>query len=277
LASTPELRFRADQTTAVTKARELRAQAKELRERVSQGSYDTADLGAFWALVSQAGVTLVASNTELSGRADLGTDFFASVARDRRRPKLTNFLRALSAIIEMANERLLDVDTPSVSLDIREMSDDRDWEGLFMLATSLSQLAHEEAKRIAAERPNDPDAIAKNKSIAELLELFRHGFFRLSLVLKSALGDEVQKAQIVKANKVAQEFADQVGAWWTKNSAEAVDWAIRVPAMAAGIGLLSVVGAPMAMATPIIAAMVGGKKAIDALRNKGRASRSKKE
>lgn len=36
--------------------------------------------------------------------------FFSSVVRDRRSPKLTNMLKALAAVVAVANERLADVD-----------------------------------------------------------------------------------------------------------------------------------------------------------------------
>ena len=81
-----------------------------LRSRVSKGVYDDNDLEEFWVLVDSAGLNLRASNPELSERSGLGSRFFSSVVKDRRRPKLSNMQKALTGIIEIANERLADVD-----------------------------------------------------------------------------------------------------------------------------------------------------------------------
>jgi len=86
--------------------RQLQEAAIDLRLRVSHGSCGEDELNRFWALVGNAGIVLLVSNPELSVRAGLGENFFASVVRDHRQPKLANFLRALGAIIEVADERL---------------------------------------------------------------------------------------------------------------------------------------------------------------------------
>src|SRR5688572_20257778 len=88
----PSLRLRPEQQAEIAAVRQLRNAAVNLRTRVSQGSYGDNELGEFWKLAEEAGTTMLASNSELGQRAGLGDGFFTSVSRDRRRPKLTNFL-----------------------------------------------------------------------------------------------------------------------------------------------------------------------------------------
>ena len=69
-----------------------------------------------------------------------------------------------------------------------------------------------------------------------------------------------------KAKVVVSEVANQIGQWWQKHAAEAVDWSIRMPAMAGTLALFHGVGANMWWATPIAAQMTGGDKITSLLR-----------
>lgn len=108
-------RLRAGQTREIELVTSVRVEARSLREEITGGYYDDAQLSRFWELVERSPLQLMTSNPELSQRAGLGQRFFSTVAIDRRRPKLANMLRALTAIIEVADERLADIETASGS------------------------------------------------------------------------------------------------------------------------------------------------------------------
>lgn len=106
----PVARLLSEQADEIAEVRRLRSAAVDLRTRVSQGRYGDEELRDFWGLINSAGMTMWVSNPELGKRAGLGENYFASVVRDRRRPKLANFLKATTAIVEVADELLRDVD-----------------------------------------------------------------------------------------------------------------------------------------------------------------------
>lgn len=112
-----DFRIRPDQKEHIAAATEVRLRCIKLRERVAQGSYAEDDLSEFWKLASDAPFILRSSTAQLSEKAELGSSFLSSVVRDGRRPKLANMLKALTAIIETADDRLADVD--------RKLSDDQ--------------------------------------------------------------------------------------------------------------------------------------------------------
>jgi hypothetical protein len=62
-----------------------------------------------------ASSTLHIANPELAERAGLGANFFTTIVRDKRNPKFQNFFRALTVLIEVADERLADVERDRVA------------------------------------------------------------------------------------------------------------------------------------------------------------------
>src|SRR5206468_766212 len=135
------------------------------------------ELQDFWKLMETAGRSLYIANSELADRAGLGTDYFVSVARDRRRPKIANFLKALTAIIDVSNERLSDVENTRTPSSMRSTLNEetkaprlqQDHAELLILASSLAQLARAEIARLDIELPNDPTTIEANVRQRELL------------------------------------------------------------------------------------------------------------
>jgi hypothetical protein len=89
-----------------------------LHSDAAKGSYGNEELKRFWKLTERAGMVLSASNSELDDRVGLRSGFFTAVVRDRRSPKLQNYLKVLSSIIEVANERLADVEDGRRVLDL---------------------------------------------------------------------------------------------------------------------------------------------------------------
>lgn len=268
MSKSPLVRIRPDQLHVIKKTKSLREQAIYIRGRVAGGNYDDSDLQRFYSIATSAADILNISNPELADRAGLGHSFFLTLVRDRRRPKLQNFLRALLAIIEFADERLFDVDNapkPPQRTDIKGRISE-DYEELFLLASSLAQIARAEIAKLEEERPNALDAIAINIKQRELLELFATGFDRIALALANISRSSKNEIIVRKANAVVEGVGNELNAWWNKNKVEAVDWSVRIPVLAGGIALLGLAGAPMTLATTIVATMVGGQKVVEAVK-----------
>jgi transcriptional regulator with XRE-family HTH domain len=267
-------RIHRDQKQEIEEVRAIRRDASDLRRSVSQGSYGDPELRRFHQLAEVAGLALDISNPELAERAGLGSSFFSTVARDKRRPKLANFLRALTAMIEVADERLFDIDNlPAVSdgsvsgTAVSASRIKQDHAELLPLASSLAQLARDEIEKLNSEPPNDPDTIEKYKKRRELLEIFANGFEDIANALAAFSASPYEPVLLGKANAVVAGVGNDVTAWWTGNGAEVIDWAIRLPAFVGGVAALGWAGANMAVATTAVAALVGGKKVIDAMKD----------
>lgn len=278
LAALPEpsfpTRLHPHQLHLVAKVKALRSEANALRSQVSAGSYSDPERERFYKIAQNAGLVLRISNPELAERAGLGSAFFSTLIRDRRYPKLANFLRALTAIIDVADERLFDIDREAATSGILPSSSKisqrilQDRQELLTLAQSLSQLAWEEIDKLDAERPNDPDRIASYGKQRELLELFANGFSRIAKELAAIEIDEAEPTLFNNATKAIESVGNGLNRWWKKNSEEAIDWAIRMPVITAGVAALGWAGANMTVGTTIVAALVGGKKVMKAIRKR---------
>src|ERR1700704_6487325 len=86
------LRLHPDQLHGVAKVKALRSEARDLRTQVSAGAHGDAERERLYQLAKNAGGTLQVSKHELAQRAGLGDNFFLTLIRDRRYPKLENFL-----------------------------------------------------------------------------------------------------------------------------------------------------------------------------------------
>jgi hypothetical protein len=268
-------RFRPHQAEEIRKARELRRTATELRARVSRGTYDDGDLAVFWGIVAGAGIILKASNPQLGARVGLGESFFSSVARERRRPKLTSFLRALESIIETADERLADVGPGFLGAGGGDAAPDlrlaRDREELFVLASCLAQTARSELERIDDERPNDPDAIERNQNLRNVLLLLANGFEQIAEALAALSRNPQQTVLLERATEVVRGVGKQVSRWWDENGLEVIDWSVRLPVLAGGVAMLNLAGAQMTVGTTAVAALVGGEKVLKVIaRSRGK-------
>lgn len=272
-----ETRFKPDQRSEVRLAREVCASAMHLRDRVSRyGAYDEEDLEQFWNLVSMAGYSLRASSAELGGRGGLTDHYFSSMARERRRPKLYNFLRALTAIVEIASERLSDVERTSASGNAARDDDgteriQRNVSEIQALAASLAAMAHSEIATLDDERPNDPLVIAKNEKYRELLVIFADGFERIEEALRTVSSAPNDGDVVATATRVVGAVARRIEDWWTRNGDEAIGWGMRLSFFTAGVATLGWAGANMTVGTTAVAAIVGGEKVADVLRRRGRA------
>ena len=248
----------------------FRKELAALRSVVSQGSYNTDDAGRFWRLAERANLVLHISNSELAERVGLGANFFATVVRDKRRPKLENFLRALTAMMDVANERLFEVEnTPgTTALPTSVARLQQDHAELRLLTLSLSQMAIDEITRLDAERPNDVEAIARNTKQRELLEIFAKGFDRIAEALAELAPSPSEPILLGKTNEIVKSVGIKVNAWWTQNGTEAVDWTMRLPVFVGGVAALGWAGANMVVGTTAVAAMVGGAKVLEVIRSR---------
>lgn len=92
VAQSPLIRLRGDEVDQIARVKELRREAESLRQAISsKGWYRQDEAERFWALARNASLILKMSNPELADRAGLGSGFFTSVAREKRKPKLENF------------------------------------------------------------------------------------------------------------------------------------------------------------------------------------------
>lgn len=267
-----------EQLHIVRKTKELRARTTELSSRIAKGHYTDADLEELYVLADTAPAILNITRQELAEFAGLGHNFFPTLLRDRRRPKLENFLRALVTITELASERLREVDAAEeASTKDASLRISTDYAELLLLASSLAQLAKEEIVKLEEERPNSPEAVLTNSRQQELLSIFADGFGRIAralTIVSRAPGEEIA---IRKAAHVVESVGSEINVWWAKNKQEVVDWSIRIPTMAAGIALLGVAGAPATLATTVVAAMIGGEKVVTAIKRGGAKSQRKKK
>jgi transcriptional regulator with XRE-family HTH domain len=251
--------------------RDLRSAANQLRSSVAVGSYQNEELKRFWGIVQSAGSSLRISNPDLAERAGLGNKYFSTVVRDARRPKLENLLRALTAIIDVADERISDFEKLHAGSHLgnratSKLRIDQDHEELLLLAISLAEIAKREIERRRDARPNDPAAMKRNNSELELLEIFAKGFQKIATALASLSASSYEPLLLAKAQELVTSVGNQLNTWWHRNGEDAIDWGVRVPVFGAGVALLGWAGANMTIATSAIAAIVGGSKVVEVLR-----------
>lgn len=282
----PELvfptRLHPGQLHLIAKVKKFRSEANELRTQVSAGSYGDAELGRFYRLANNARLILRASNPELAQRAGLGDSFFSTVIRDKRNPKLESFLRALTAMIDLADERLFDIDSDpaagalpiSTKISQRIRQDRAD---LLLLAQSLSQMAFDEIVKLDAERPNDPDRIESYEKQRELLQIFASGFAQIARALAALDLDLGEPAKLNKAAAAVESVGSKINRYWKKYEGETIDWAIRIPVLTAGVAALGWAGANMLVGTTALAALVGGEKVLKAISKRAAKSGRKKK
>jgi hypothetical protein len=275
-------RLHPTQLHLIAKVKKLRSDASELRTQVSAGSYGDDERERFYKLASSASTVLDISHPELAQRAELGDAFFSTLIRDRRYPKLENFLRALTAMIKTADERLYDIDhdpnasgllpvSARITQRIRQDHDD-----LLVLSQSLSQMALDEIERLNAERPNDPDRIKDYERQRELLKIFADGFARIAHALAALDVDLNHPVKLSKVVKAIESVGNGVNRWWKANEDEAIDWAVRIPVLTAGVAALGWAGANMTVGTTVVAALVGGTRVLRAISKRSSAAISKK-
>jgi hypothetical protein len=189
---------------------------------------------------------------------------------------LTNFLKALTAIIEVADERLFDIDgaqrvssggSPPDHM-VSNLRIKQDHAELLLLASSLGRMARREIENLDSERPNDPITIAKNGKQREPLLTFASGFERIAVALAALESNPNESFLLGRASAVVNSVGNQINDWWKENGAEAVNWGMRVPVFAAGVAMLGLAGANMAIATSAVAAIVGGTKVVQAMRTR---------
>jgi len=140
-----------------------------------------------------------------------------------------------------------------------------DYAELLSFAILLEKMARDEIIRLWSVRPNDPHTIDSNKKECDLLSILADGFAKISAALVE-YSKQPQPILAGKAKEIVDEVAAQLTAWWKKNAGEAIDWAVRIPTLIAGLAALGWAGADMTFATAAVSALVGGPKAIAAIK-----------
>jgi hypothetical protein len=268
-------RLRPDQAKQIEIIRDFRDRAQALRTGASHGMYSDVEIEHFLRLCDTASISLYVSNHELAERAGLGDAYFSSISRDRRRPKLTNLLKALTVFVEVADERLFDVEQSTAATRIGGTTVpsilarlEQDHAELASLAFSLSKLAASEIEELDHELPNDPEVISRNRKQRELLVILADGFKKIATALDRVGDNSSEPMHLGKAANVVTRVATQVNAWWETNKNDVMDMSVRIPAFAAGVAALGWAGANMTVATSAVAAMVGGRRLIASMAKK---------
>ena len=197
-------RISANQLPNIEETNQLRVSAAALRSKVSKGAYDEDDLKVFWELVQTAGIVLRASNPEISERSGLGSEYFSSVARDRRRPKLVNMLKSLTGIVEIANERLADVERTNTSVE-------------FLVGWISNPLRNDSklADKLQADLVQLIEQLKASNSLSEIKEIDEH--YKKSLIdllettislLKAPL---IERSLITDTGEILKKLAEKIG------------------------------------------------------------------
>ena len=268
-------RLSPDQTKEIELIKDFRSRAAALRNAASRGTYDDAHIRQFWQLCESAGLILYASNSELAQRAGLGDGYFSSIPREQRRPKLTNLMKALSVFIEVADERLFEVERsePATSKSAARRSGvvgrlQEHHTELASLAFSLSKLAEAKIDELDHELPNDPEAVARNKTQRELLTILADGFKKIADALQDIVDNTPEPILLGKAADIVNSVGAAVNDWWARSKNDAIDMSVKIPVFTAGVAALGWAGANMTVATSAIAAIVGGPKLIASITKK---------
>jgi hypothetical protein len=205
-----------DQTQQIEITKAFRESARALRNVASQGTYGDVETEEFWRLCNTASISLYVSNHELAQRAGLGDAYFSSMSRDLRRPKLTNLLKALTAFVEVADERLFDVEQTTAMRGTASTSAamlarlEQDHAELAVLAFSLSKLAEAEIEKLDRELPNDLEVISRANKQRDLLIIMADGFKKISTALENLGVNPSQPLLLGKAADIVSSVATQV-------------------------------------------------------------------
>lgn len=124
----------------------------------------------------------------------------------------------------------------------------------------------EAKERLNDDHPNSEEAsLAKESSLA-LIELFEGEVDNLQAALERSMiteNSQINDTDVRLLDAVSNEFRK----WLIANNPELVDAAMRLTPAATFISVLSLAGANMAWATPIVLAMCGGKKIVEILKD----------
>ncbi|WP_156332569.1 hypothetical protein [Rhodopseudomonas sp. AAP120] len=272
--------LRPDQLDEVARVRELRREAESLRSKVSRGFYGPDEAERFWAIAKNASFVLRIGNPEIAARAGLGPGFFSTVVREKRNPKLRNFLAALTVMIDISNERLVQADNNDIDWKKMEADDSlqdsplaRRRHEIYNLSVSLANLARTEIAEISSTPANHPETRAHQIKQIELLQIFAEGFEQIAKSLSRQSPNADGSISIKDSQNTVSKVGIELDKWWKENGHDAIDWAIRLPVFVGGVAALGWAGANMTIATTAIGALIGGAKVVDAINRKGTGKR----
>ena len=150
-------------------------------------------------------------------------------------------------------------------LGLSRMRIETDYTNLLLLAISLEKMARDEIARLSSERPNDPSTIESNKKQSDLLYILAEAFAKFAAALEE-YSKRPQPLLAGKAKEVVNWAGTQLQAWWEANAVEGRDLLVRLPVIDASLALFGLAVVDMHFATPLVGALVGGPKAIAAIK-----------
>ena len=128
----------------------------------------------------------------------------------------------------------------------------------------LKAVVEKERLELEAERPNsDLGRDTQQEKVAFLL-LIEEKLGEISGGLSEIFEATDIKGEAEETARILNQLRDEFEKWIRENKPELVDWFVRLPSAALMIGLFSLAGANMFMATPFVLAAVGGTKFVEA-------------
>ncbi len=151
-----------------------------------------------------------------------------------------------------------DIDKQKFIIRQRIVQNSRD---LAAIAALLVQDLDREIDRLESSLPNDEVRYNDHIGFLEFLKRIRGRVLSLAKALELASQGATEPAV-----DLTKHLGTEVSTWLAENKKEFVDLGIRVPAMGAAVALLSLCGANMVVATPVLMALFGGKKVADIIK-----------
>ena len=103
------------------------------------------------------------------------------------------------------------------------------------------------------------------RKISYLLYILAEAFAKFAAALEE-YSKRPQPLLAGKAKEVVNWAGTQLQAWWEANAVEGRDSLVRLPVIGASLAVFGLAGADMHFATPLVGALVGGPKAIAAIK-----------
>jgi hypothetical protein len=112
-----------------------------------------------------------------------------------------------------------------------------------------------------------------------LLERVAQGLGEIALALdeREQEASRANDESISRASRIVRALAADLENWLKDNGAQITGFTIKTGLLATGCAFLSSVGAPMNMAFPVLAFMIGGQPLVDAAKSVIRGRKDKAE
>lgn len=128
----------------------------------------------------------------------------------------------------------------------------------------LKQAVDDAKIRLASTRPNSDEGLAAHQVAVDLLNYIEIGTQEVHEKFEALLASqsEVDESELSVLHHLGDEFKD----WLLRHKPELVDAAMRITPACAYLSALSMIGATMSWATPVVLALCGGGKIIEIIK-----------